>query len=88
VTVGVAGGLATLEAGIPGQLTLVAFVIGAARAHEVTSAGGAMLIGLALTWGSLLVSSGGLSVIVGWLVTGLAALVVGWLGMTYLDTGP
>jgi hypothetical protein len=85
-TIGAAGGLASLEAGIIGWLVMVAFLAGAARARQLATAGGALLIGLALTWGSLLLSNGTVPVIVGWLITGLAALVVGWLGVACSDS--
>jgi hypothetical protein len=77
LVVGFAVGVATLEFPTVGWVVVAAFVVGAAVAHQLVAAGGALLLGMGLAWISLLLSSGAVPELLGWFLTGLAMLIAG-----------
>jgi len=81
LVVGCAAGLATLEIPIVGWFVVVAFLAGAARACRLSASVAPLLLGVGVTWISLLVSSGVTSELVGWFTVGIGLLIAGLVGL-------
>ena len=81
LVVGCAAGVATLEIPIVGWFVFVAFIAGAARARRLSASVGPLLLGVGVTWTSLLVSRGVTSELVGWFIVGLGLLIAGLVGL-------